>query len=207
LNDDVHRCKEKPMRLTLISKTLLAGVIAMTTVAAVAAPAAAAPTRQAPAPAAAAGTMTSAVTGTFTDATGGVGTLTGTFTPTRFFAAGSKLMATGTLHGVLNDATGVAAGTADQTVTLPVQLPAAGAVSPQIACPILHLVLGPLNLNLLGLTVHLNTVVLDITAQSGPGNLLGNLLCAVAGLLDGGLPLPLPVLANLLNQILAILSL
>jgi hypothetical protein len=52
-------------------------------------------------------------------------------------------------------------------------------------CPILHLELGPLDLNLLGLRVELNQVVLDITAIPGPGNLLGNLLCAVAGLLDG----------------------
>jgi len=52
-------------------------------------------------------------------------------------------------------------------------------------CPILHLDLGPLDLNLLGLHVHLNEVVLDIEAIPGPGNLLGNLLCAIAGLLDG----------------------
>jgi hypothetical protein len=55
----------------------------------------------------------------------------------------------------------------------------------QEVCPILHLELGPLDLNLLGLRVQLNQVVLDITAIPGPGNLLGNLLCAVAGLLDG----------------------
>jgi len=52
-------------------------------------------------------------------------------------------------------------------------------------CPILHLELGRLDLNLLGLRVQLNQVVLDVTALPGPGNLLGNLLCAVAGLLDG----------------------
>lgn len=195
------------MRLTLVSKTLLAGVIAMTTVAAVAAPAAAAPVQQAPAPAAAAGTITSAVTGTFTDATGGTGALTGTFTPTRFAKSGTTLVATGTLHGVLNDAAGVAVGSTDKVVSLPVQLPAAGTAAAALACPVLHLVLGPLNLNLLGLTVHLNTVVLDITAIPGAGNLLGNLLCAIVGLLDGGLPIPLPVLSNLLNQILAILGL
>jgi hypothetical protein len=56
---------------------------------------------------------------------------------------------------------------------------------PPATCPILHLDLGPLDLNLLGLRVQLNEVVLDITAIPGPGNLLGNLLCAVAGLLDG----------------------
>ena len=51
------------------------------------------------------------------------------------------------------------------------------------ACDILNLVLGPLDLNILGLEVHLNQVVLDIIATPGPGQLLGNLLCAVAGLL------------------------
>ena len=66
--------------------------------------------------------------------------------------------------------------------------------------PILHLELGPLDLDLLGLRVHLDRVVLDLTAVPGPGNLLGNLLCAIAGLLDGvdlgG------VLGNLLQQLI-----
>ena len=45
-------------------------------------------------------------------------------------------------------------------------------------------------------------VVLTIIAQSGVGQLLGNLLCAVAGLLDGG-PLAglLGRLQDLLNRI------
>jgi len=69
-------------------------------------------------------------------------------------------------------------------------------------CDILHLTLGPLDLNLLGLVVHLDQVVLDITAQSGAGNLLGNLLCAVAGLLDGNpLGAILGDLVGLLNNI------
>jgi len=46
-------------------------------------------------------------------------------------------------------------------------------------------------------------VHLVITAQSGPGDLLGNLLCAVAHLLDSGSSLG--SLADLLNQILALL--
>ena len=77
-------------------------------------------------------------------------------------------------------------------------------------CNILNLDLGPLDLNLLGLVVHLDEVVLDITAVSGTGQLLGNLLCAVAGLLDGGpggiLGGLLGQLSNLLNQILGILN-
>ena len=50
--------------------------------------------------------------------------------------------------------------------------------------------------------------MLDIIAVAGAGNLLGNLLCAVAGLLDGG-PLAglLGQLQTLLNQILAALNL
>ncbi|MBW8750316.1 MAG: hypothetical protein JF565_02690 [Propionibacteriales bacterium] len=81
-------------------------------------------------------------------------------------------------------------------------LPVAG------TCDILHLVLGPLDLNLLGLKVHLDRVVLDVTAQPGSGQLLGNLLCAVAGLLDPGGTLSglLGQLSTLLNQILAVLG-
>jgi hypothetical protein len=52
--------------------------------------------------------------------------------------------------------------------------------------------------------VDLNQVNLNITAQSGPGNLLGNLLCAVAGLLNGSGGATSQV-ANMLNQILGAL--
>jgi hypothetical protein len=57
-----------------------------------------------------------------------------------------------------------------------------GSISPMFICPILDLTLGPLDLNLLGLMVHLDTVHLVITADS-EGGLLGQLL---AGLLCGG---------------------
>lgn len=51
-------------------------------------------------------------------------------------------------------------------------------------CPILELVIGPIFLDLLGLQVETNQIEIDITAVAGEGNLLGNLLCAVASLLD-----------------------
>jgi hypothetical protein len=54
-------------------------------------------------------------------------------------------------------------------------------------CNVLLLDLKGLLLNVLGLTIKLNPVVLVIDAASGAGNLLGNLLCALVGLLDGGL--------------------
>ena len=73
------------------------------------------------------------------------------------------------------------------------------------ACQILNLVLGPLNLNVLGLVVTIpNPIVLNITAVPGAGNLLGNLLCAVTNLLNG--TGPVQQIADLLNQILGILN-
>jgi hypothetical protein len=72
------------------------------------------------------------------------------------------------------------------------------------SCAILNLVLGPLHLDLLGLVIDLNRVVLNITGQTGAGNLLGNLLCALTGILDGGVVLTR--FLSVLNQILAALN-
>jgi len=55
-------------------------------------------------------------------------------------------------------------------------------------CPILDLQLGPIDLNLLGLRVQTTPICLEVTAQRG-GGLLGDLLCAVANLLQSGTPL------------------
>jgi len=71
-------------------------------------------------------------------------------------------------------------------------------------CQILNLTLGPLHLNLLGLVVDLNRVHLRITAVRGPGNLLGNLLCAVANLLNGSAPAASQ--AALLNDVVGALG-
>lgn len=73
------------------------------------------------------------------------------------------------------------------------------------SCQILALDLGPIHLDLLGLIVDVSAVQVDITAQPGPGNLLGNLLCAVAHLLDNGSPTALGQVVTLLNQILGAL--
>lgn len=136
------------------------------------------------------------VTGTFTDALGGTGTFTGTYEIERFTTQNGALAAVTTLTGTAVNSLGVVVGTVDQTVTVPLQ--ANG------SCQILHLELGPLDLDLLGLVVHLDRVVLDITAEQGPGNLLGNLLCGIAGLLDGGGTTN--AIARLLNQLLGLLG-
>jgi len=115
----------------------------------------------------------------------------------RFVNQGGQLVAVGNVVGTLtNTATGVV------TPILQTFSQVVGIIgTPQASCQILHLELGPLDLNLLGLMVHLDRIVLDITAQPGPGNLLGNLLCAIANLLNNNGPLG--AIANLLNQILA----
>jgi hypothetical protein len=152
----------------------------------------AAPRHATPAPA--------SVTGTLANGTGAV---TGVFDVTRFTASGSQLLATGTFTGTVTDAAGTVLASGTQAITMPVDLAAAAG-----SCQILHLTLGPLDLDLLGLQVHLDRVVLDITAQSGPGNLLGNLLCAIAGLLNGntGLSAIVSQIAALLNQLLGALG-
>jgi hypothetical protein len=127
---------------------------------------------------------------------GGGATFTGTYTPTSFAMQNGQLVALGTVAGTVTNAAGVASGVLKTNVAAAVTNQSTG------SCTILHLVLGPINLDLLGLQITTNQIVLDITAQSGPGNLLGNLLCAVANLLNS----PGQQLISLLNQILNILN-
>jgi hypothetical protein len=125
------------------------------------------------------------------------GTASGALAISRFVVRDGELAAVGTLTATITDAAGAVVGTVTQQVTVPVTVQ-------QSVCTILELTLGPLDLNLLGLRVQLDEVHLLITAERGPGNLLGNLLCAIAGLLDGGGPLNGVV--ALLNQVLRVLG-
>jgi hypothetical protein len=145
-------------------------------------------------------------------------TFAGHYNVKRFITTDSgKTKAVGTLKGTLTKRNGQSESVTKRGVRMPVRpgassvsgLPAtAGTVTPSVAgCEVLDLVLGPLDLNLLGLVVHLDRVHLNITAVPGAGELLGNLLCAVAGLLDNTQLLSLgTVLTNLLNSILGILN-
>ena len=138
--------------------------------------------------------MTANVTGT---ANGNP--LSGTFKTTQFANQNGQLVAIGDIAGQITNPDGTTTPFNPTGVALPVDLAQSNG-----SCEILNLVLGPLDLNLLGLEVHLDTVTLNITAQQGSGNLLGNLLCTVAGLLDG--PANANALVNLLNQILGLLA-
>ena len=66
---------------------------------------------------------------------------------------------------------------------------------PRNACQILDLDIGAIHLDLLGLVIDLSPIHLDIVAIPG-GGLLGDLLCALANLLDG-----VPLLDELLRLI------
>ncbi|HET9184409.1 MAG TPA: hypothetical protein VFP59_19990 [Candidatus Angelobacter sp.] len=161
---------------------------------------------QAAAGSAAKSSLPVAVTGSFAPSTTsgpltslGTGTFAGTFNIQQFVNQGGNLTAVGTLVGTVTNAAGQVQNIVINGVTAPVTAATA-------ACPILSLTLGPLHLDLLGLVIDLNQVNLNITAQPGPGNLLGNLLCDVANLLNsnGG---ALSSITNLLNQILGALRL
>jgi hypothetical protein len=130
-----------------------------------------------------------------TDLNGALSGLT-TLLNTATTTAGGTLL--GGLSGLLGGATSQAS------------VPTGGAAHSAAATTnILHLSLGPVDLNLLGLGVHLDNcangpVTVDVSAQRGPGNLLGNLLSDVAHLLDR--PNTGLTLAQQVNSLLGIIE-
>jgi hypothetical protein len=131
--------------------------------------------------------------------------VTGSFTPKRFVEKNGKVLARGVIRGEYTTKSGATKHFKVKRA-VPVKKVdgtklTARAAAQRADCDVLNLVLGPLDLDVLGLQVNLDRVVLDIVAASGAGNLLGNLLCAVVGLLDGG-----GLLSNLLGQVTDLLN-
>ncbi|MGN6871725.1 MAG: hypothetical protein ACTHMY_25315 [Solirubrobacteraceae bacterium] len=131
-------------------------------------------------------------------------TFTGHFNVSQFVVRNGKAFALGTLTGKIGNRS-----VTRQNVAIPVSMGSGSSTGltahAAATCQILNLVLGPLHLNLLGLHVDLNQVVLNVTGVTGTGQLLGNLLCGVANLLNPGLPAG--QLAGLLNIVQQILNL
>ena len=159
-----------------------------------------------------AGSIDSKVRGTTEDGR----RVTGSFIPLEFSKKDGKVFVRGLVRGVVHNEDGsIRTFGVLRTVRVaeingvPIRTGSAAARTALAAapCDILHLDLGPLHLDLLGLQIDLNRIVLDIVAHTGAGKLLGNLLCAVAGLLDGGLGGVLGRLANLLDRIIGRLGL
>jgi hypothetical protein len=139
----------------------------------------------------------------------------GTYAIQRYVARGNKAYAVGTLKGRLNGR-----HVTRYNVMMPATLagpPPTGITSAKtaqvVACTVLQLQLGPIDLNLLGLRVQLFggtnpaaplPVTLLITAVPGNGNLLGNLLCNLTGALNQ--PGILSQLSSNLSQLAATLT-
>ena len=131
----------------------------------------------------------------------------GTFTIDRFAKKDGKLYAIGTMRGRIGNRL------FSREVRMPATRPTTTATTSQLpslppgnACSILKLDLGPVNLNLLGLVVRTNVIQVRIDAVQGAGNLLGNLLCGITGLLDQNALAnsPLAQIAAILNSLLAL---
>ena len=101
--------------------------------------------------------------------------------------------------------TGTATDAAGDVTQITQDFTSVAAAQPGNACDILFLDLGPIFLDVLGLQVDLSQIVLDINAVPGAGNLLGNLLCAITGLLDNP-GNPTNAIANLLDRVFALLG-
>jgi len=138
----------------------------------------------------------------------------GTYAIQRYVARGNKAYAVGTLKGKL-----AGRHVTRYDVMMPATLagpPAAGSAQVRkaaVACTVLNLQLGPIDLNLLGLRVQLFggtnpaaplPVSLLITGVPGSGNLVGNLLCGLTGALNA--PGILSQLNSNLSQLTATLT-
>jgi hypothetical protein len=134
---------------------------------------------------------------------------TGTYTIQRFATRGGKVYAVGKLKGRLRGRT-----VTKRNVSAPVSVARQGAQTSQVppipptpnACQILSLHLGPIDLNLLGLRVRTRAIDALIEGVRGPGNLLGNLLCTITGILDpqAATPAPPSQLTQVLNALLGL---
>src|SRR5262245_13175215 len=132
------------------------------------------------------GSLTVPVNG-LVGAEGSTAPLAGTFKIQRFARSDSGIAVVGTLTANITDTESGTARTVVTQIPLPVALEEV-AVQAQTqaqtqACGSLHLVLGPLDFDLLGRQVQLDRVALDVTAVQGAGNLLSNQVCEISSLL------------------------
>jgi hypothetical protein len=173
-------------------------------------------------------TLTLPVTGTV--ATGG--TFTGMLTVQRFarrgnqFAqSGNQVVAVGVITGTVEGRAGILVAPVEVPVTInstprvSFGLAPSGATAtvgdpspaaPQQGfmlvqaptCGVLHLELGAITLNILGLVITTSPIVLDILGETGGTNLLGTLVCQILALGTGAVN----TLVGLLNQLLGVLG-
>ena len=135
------------------------------------------------------------------------GTFTGSFSISSFENRGGTIFAIGMVSGVVSGAD--AGANARSGITGPLALEVTPTSGPALAtrsaitaqatpCDVLHLAFGGTTLDLLGLSVALSPVTLDITGQAGP---LGVLVCQAVATLGN-----VAALVGLLNQILGLVT-
>jgi hypothetical protein len=136
----------------------------------------------------------------------------GTFTITQFgTTTNGQLAAQGTLATTIRDIVGLRSVVTQLVVPATAMGGAAGSpgvITQQVPCGLLHVELAPLNLEAQGLMLNLNRLGLDISAAPGQASVAGNLLCSIAGLMNGGSVATTQTptqLAILLNQLIAAL--
>jgi hypothetical protein len=139
-------------------------------------------------PAAASGNNGSGFQVPITGTTSNGGTFEGTATISGFAVDGQNVVALGTISGVVNGAQSFVS-----TFSTSMAMPNTTATAtPQVAqattaCQPLNLMVGPLNLNIIGVAVSIpHPIVLNITGMPGSNNLVGNLVCSVVNLLNSG---------------------
>ena len=141
----------------------------------------------------------------------GTKSFAGTWVLSEFVVEGDTIYAVGQLTGDVMNKSGKVTNSLNETVALPVieatPDPATGSINGTRAlqavpdtCSVLRLVLGPIDLSLLGLNIFIGgleggPLLIDINATPG-GGLLGDLLCGLAGGPPTG---PLGEIANALN--------
>jgi hypothetical protein len=139
----------------------------------------------------------------------GKDTFTGTLSIERFAVRGDKIVAVGMVTGRVLDKSGNARGTAVVgQVEVPVQVgsgPSTAASSRMAlaatSCDVLHLDLGAINLNLLGVQFVTTPITLDLTATSDAGGVLGQLICTALDTVGNVVDL-----VGVLNSILSLLT-
>jgi len=127
-----------------------------------------------------AGAITARVHGTFQDATGGLGVLSGDMTISRFELQNGRIVAIGLIIGALADSAGNPLGRVNQSLTLPVSNIAS-------SCNQLRMDLSAADADVLQMPIHFDQQVAGFDSREGEGMVPKALgaLCAASELLRG----------------------
>ncbi len=136
--------------------------------------------------------------------TSAAGTFSGTFSINRFEVRDNAVVAVGVVTGSIAGAASVLVGEVAAPVTVgaasaPAAASRAAVAQPLATCQVLHLDIGAINLNVLGVMVATQPISIDLSGDSAAP--LGNLVCTIESTLNDVVGL-----VGLLNQLLGVLT-